>query len=155
MRNRTSAIISGLGIIAVIVALTPDPVAARGGRGGGGFAGRGAAGIRGGAFAGRGAMATGGFGRAAIGRPAWGGGWAGRRAIAVGRPVGWGWGGRRWRGGWGWPVAAGIATGVAVGAAAASPWGWGDNCMQWNGFRWVNVCAGSYAYSWGGGWGGW
>ena len=86
MRNRKSAIISGLGIIAVLLALTPDPVAARGGRGGGGFAGRGAmgggfAGRGGGGFAARGAMVRGGgfAGRGAVGavgfrRAAWGGG---------------------------------------------------------------------------------
>jgi hypothetical protein len=56
MRNRKSAIISGLGIIAVLLALAPDPVAARGGRGGGGFGG---GGFRGGGLSGRGAMGTG------------------------------------------------------------------------------------------------
>src|SRR5215831_14297039 len=103
MRNRKLAIISGLGIIAVLLALTPDPVAARGGfRGGGGLSGRGAMGtgnamgmrgFRGGGFAGRGAMGGVGFRRAAWGggvRPGWG-------VAAVGRP---GWGGG-WRGGWG------------------------------------------------------
>ena len=131
MRNRTSAVISGLGIIAVLVALTPDPVAAARGRGS-------AVGVRGHSFAGHRV----GVRRAAVVRPGWRGGvrtgWAGRRAVAgvaVGRP---GWGG-----GWGWPV----ATGVAVGVAATSPWGWGGNCTRWNGFRWVNVC-GSYGWGW-------
>jgi hypothetical protein len=140
MRKRTSAVVSGLGIIAVLVALTPDPVAAaRGGARG--------AGVRGHGFAARGVVATGGVRRAAVVRPGWRAGvrpgWAGRRVaagVAVGRP---GWNGG-WGGGWGWPV----ATGVAVGVAATSPWGWGgNNCTRWNGFRWVNVC-GSYGWGW-------
>jgi len=123
MRKRTSAIISGLGIIAVLLALAPDPVAARRGSG-----------VRGGG-SGRAAMATGGHRRAAVGRP-------GRNAGVRGGGGGWGWN----------PVAAGvgaaagIATGVAAGVAAATnPWG-GGSCTQWDGFRWVNVCAGPYGY---------
>jgi len=122
MRNRKSVIISGLGIIAVLLALTPDPVAARRGSG-----------VRGGG-SGRAATATtGGHRRANVGRP-------GRNAAVRGRGGGWGWN----------PVAAGvgaaagIATGVAAGVAAATnPWG-GGSCTQWNGFQWVNVCAGPY-----------
>jgi hypothetical protein len=45
-----------------------------------------------------------------------------------------------------------VAAGVAAGVAATSPWGWGGgwggNCTRWNGFAWVNVCGGSYAYAW-------
>jgi hypothetical protein len=69
----------------------------------------------------------GGLGWAGGWRPGWGwaGGW-GRR--------GWGWGGWGW-GGWGWPVAA--AVGVGLGASYA---GYGDSCLAWNGFTWVNVC---------------
>jgi len=110
MRNRTSAVISGLGIIAVLVALTPDPVAARGG-------GRGAGvGVRGHGFAGRGVVATGGFRRAAVVRPGWGAGvrpgWAGRRVAAGASlseaPVGVG-------------AAVGVEVGVEVGAGPLRP----------------------------------
>jgi hypothetical protein len=98
--NRTLATISALGIVAPLLALTPDPAAARGG-----FGGFGGGGFRGGG------MAVGGFHGGAIGRPGWGGG------VGVVRP---GWGGG-WRGGgWGWPVAAGVALGVA----ATAPWGY-------------------------------
>jgi hypothetical protein len=157
MRNRTSVIFSGLGIIALL-ALAPDPAAARGGFGGfhGGFGG-----FHGGGFAGpRGAMAMTGFRGGAIVRPGWGGavrpGWgAVRPGWGAVRP---GWGGG-WRGGWarggwgwGWPVAAGIATGVAL----AGPWGWGygDGCnTYWNGFAWVNTCGyGPYGAYGGYGW---
>src|SRR5215469_15507091 len=151
MRNRTSVIFSGLGIIALL-ALAPDPAAARGGfggfRGGGGFSG-----VRAGSFGGaRAAMVPmGGMRAAAIGRPGWGGavvrpGWSG--AVRPGWGVGWrrGWGGGGW--GWGLPVAAGIATGVAL----AGPWGWGygSDCTYWNGWTWVNACGyGPYnSYGW-------
>jgi hypothetical protein len=157
MRNRTSVIFSGLGIIALLVALAPDSAAARGGFGGGGFhgggfhgggfAGRGFAGGFGGAgFAGSRAMAFAGPGfRSAgvVGRPAWGGaawrgGWAGGRW--AGRPG--------WRG-WGWPVAAGVAAGVVL----AAPWGYygyGGDCTYWDGYGWVNACYGygPYDYGW-------
>ncbi|WP_084029930.1 hypothetical protein [Bradyrhizobium sp. LMTR 3] len=59
MRNRGFAILSGVAIAASILALTPDPAAARPGFGGGGFRGGGFAGggfgggFRGGGFAGR------------------------------------------------------------------------------------------------------
>jgi len=138
MRNMNKAFLSGLGIIALLLTLTPDPVAAaRGGARG--------AGMRS-AHVARGAVTTGGFRRAAVVRPGVRPGWTGRRAmagVAVARP-GWGpgWGGG-WGGGWGWPVAAGVAAGVA----ATSPWGWG-NCTRWNGFAWVNVCSGSWAATW-------
>ena len=63
----------------------------------------------------------------------------GRRAIYgrrvwVGRP-GWrpGWGYY----GWGWPVAAGVAVGVA------SAYG---SCLRWDGYQWVDVCYQPYAY---------
>jgi hypothetical protein len=119
--------------------------------GGGGF--RGAA-IGGGGFRG---AAIGGGGFRGIGIP--GGGYAIRRA-AIGsgygirggawrpglRPgwrPGWGWAGRPWRPGWGWgfPVAAGL-----VGAGA---WGYGyDQCLAWDGWRWINVCYQPYPYEW-------
>lgn len=149
MRNRTSVIFSGLGIIALL-ALASDPAAARGGFGG--FRGGGFSGVRAGSFGGaRAAMVPmGGMRAAAIGRPGWGGavvrpGWSG--AVRPGWGVGWrrGWGGGGW--GWGWPVAAGIATGVAL----AGPWGWGygSDCTYWNGFAWVNACGyGPYDYGW-------
>jgi hypothetical protein len=143
MRNRISAIFSGLGVMALLLALAPDPAAARGGFGGfrgGGFGGFG--GVRAGGFGPGGAMAMTGFRGGAIGRPGWGGvvrpGWGG----------GWrgGWGGGGW--GWGWPVAAGVAAGVALGG----PWGWGygNDCTYWNGYAWVNACYGygSYGYGW-------
>jgi hypothetical protein len=39
-------------------------------------------------------------------------------------------------GGWGWPIAAGVAAGVA-----ANTWDYGyDQCSFWNGFAWVNAC---------------
>jgi hypothetical protein len=154
MRNRTSVILSGLGIIALL-ALAPNPAAARGGFGGfhgggfGGFHGGGFSGVRAGGFGPRGAMAMTGFRGGAVVRPGWGG--AVRPGWGAVRP---GWGGG-WRGGWarggwgwGWPVAAGIATGVAL----AAPWGWGygDDCTTyWDGFAWVNTCGyGPYAYGW-------
>jgi hypothetical protein len=145
MRNTISAILSGLGIITLLLALTPEPAAARG------FGG-----VRAGGFAGAHAMAPlGGMRTAAIGRPGWG-----AAGPIVGRP-GWGrpgWGGG-WRGGWGggwgggggwgWPIAAGIATGVAL----AGPWGWGGgSCTYWNGFAWVNACVGYGPYGYGWGW---
>jgi hypothetical protein len=150
MRNRTSVMFSGLGIIALL-ALAPDPAAARGGFGGfhggfGGFHGAGFSGVRAGGFGPRGAMAMTGFRGGAIVRPGWGGavrpGWG---AVRPGWGGGWrgGWGRGGW--GWGWPVAAGIATGVAL----AAPWGWGygGDCTYWNGFAWVNACGyGPYGY---------
>jgi hypothetical protein len=30
--------------------------------------------------------------------------------------------------------------------AAASTYGYYDSCWRWNGFEWVNVCYGPYAY---------
>jgi hypothetical protein len=142
MRNRTSAIFSGLGIIALLLTLTPDPAAARGG-----FGGFGGGGFRGGGFGGfGGGFRSGGFAGAramAIGRPGWGGG------IRPGWGGGWrgGWGG--W--GWGWPVAAGVAAGVAL----AGPWGYdyGGDCTYWNGYGWVNACYGPYGYGGYGGYG--
>ena len=154
MRNRITAIFSGLAVMALLLALAPDPASARGGFGGfrgGGFGGF--SGVRAGSFAGARAMAPiGGIRTAAIGRP----GWGAAGAIA-GRP-GWGrpgWGGG-WRGGWGggwgwgWPVAAGVAAGVAL----ATPWAWGGgSCTYWDGWSWVNACGGwgpygSYGYAW-------
>jgi hypothetical protein len=41
MRNRRLAILGGVAIAALMLALTPDPAAARGGFGGGGFHGGG------------------------------------------------------------------------------------------------------------------
>ena len=138
--NRTLAAISALGIVAPLLALTPDPAAARGG-----FGGFGGGGFRGGG------MAVGGFHGGAIGRPGWGGG------VGVVRP---GWGGG-WRGGgWGW--GAPVAAGVALGIAATAPWGYyggygypyGGGCTYWDGYAWVNTCYGgyesyeSYGYSW-------
>jgi len=95
--NRTLATLSTLGIVAPLLALTPDPAAARGG-----FGGFGGGGFRGGG------IAVGGFHGGAIGRPGWGGG------VGVVRPGGRG-------GGWGWgaPVAAGVALGIAATAVNA------------------------------------
>ena len=154
MRRKTLAIISGVAIGAILLALAPDASAARGGggargggfRGGGGFSragsigvGRGVAvgGIRGGAI--RSGAIRGGFIRGGtIG--------AGGRFAAIGTRPGWGAGGWRpgggngwrpgWGGGWGWPVAAGIA------AASTSYY---SQCQFWDGFRWVNTCNG-YTY---------
>ena len=134
--NRTLATISALGIVAPLLALTPDPAAARGG-----FGGFGGGGFRGGG------MAVGGFHGGAIGRPGWGGG------VGVVRP---GWRGGGW--GWGAPVAAGVALGIA----ATAPWGYyggygypyGGGCTYWDGYAWVNTCYGgyesyeSYGYGW-------
>jgi len=78
--------------------------------------------------------------------------WAGRRAVYVrpgiaGRRVVRGWGGRRvwvgrpgWRRnwwGWGWPIAAGVAVGA---------YGYGDACLRWDGYQWINVCYQPYYY---------
>jgi len=108
MRNRITAIFSGLAVMALLLALAPDPASARGGFGGfrgGGFGGF--SGVRAGSFAGARAMAPiGGIRTAAIGRP----GWGAAGAIA-GRP-GWGrpgWGGG-WRGGWGGGWGMGLAS---------------------------------------------
>ena len=67
--------------------------------------------------------------------------------VGIARPgLGWraGWGGwgvrRGW--GWGWPVAAGIAAGVAT-----AGWGYGSSCLAWNGYGWVNVCYAPYPYT--------
>jgi hypothetical protein len=142
MRNRTSVILSGLGIVALL-SLTPEPAAARGGFGGihGGFGG-----VRAGSFAGARAMAPiGGMRTAAIGRPGWGAAGAIAGRPGWGRP-GWG-GGGGGGGGWGWPVAAGVAAGVAL----AGPWAWGGgSCTYWNGWTWVNACVGygPYGYGW-------
>src|SRR6185369_16207045 len=126
--NRTLATISALGIVAPLLALTPDPAAARGGFGG---------------F--RGGTAVGGFHGGAIGRPGWGGG------VGVVRS-GWGggWRGGGWGGGWGW--GAPVAAGVALGIAATAPWGYyggygypyGGGCTYWDGYAWVNTCYGDY-----------
>jgi len=94
----------------------------------GGFRGVGVGGFRGGAVGFRGV----GFARPGLG-------------VGIARPglrVGWGgWGVRRgW--GWGWPVAAGIAAGVAT-----AGWGYGSSCLAWNGYGWVNVCYGYAPYS--------
>jgi hypothetical protein len=101
---------------------------------GGGIRG-GAIGFRGGAVGFRGV----GFARPGIGI---GRGVAWRGAGLGWRGAGWGWGGgwgwrRGW--GWGWPIAAGIAVGVATA-------GWGSSCYAWNGFAWVNVCYAPYPY---------
>src|SRR6516225_6195149 len=70
-----------------------------------------------------------------------------RGGVGIVRPgLGWraGWGGwgvrRGW--GWGWPVAAGIAAGVAT-----AGWGYGSSCLAWNGYGWVNVCYAHYPYT--------
>jgi hypothetical protein len=132
-----------------------------GGFGGGGFGG---GGFRGGGFGGgfRGPAMGAGFRGAAIGGPrfaaggwrggpAWSGqrlGWGGRGW--AGRGVAWG-GGPRWhRGGywnrgWGWGVP--VAAGLAFAAASSYPY---DDCLRWNGWRWVNVC---YAPAYYGGYG--
>jgi len=122
MRNKISATFSGLGIMALVLVLAPDPASARGGFGG----------VRAGSFAGARAMApVGGIRTAAVGRPGWGAagaiagrpGW-GRPGWGGGWRGGWGggWGGR----GWGWPVAAGVAAGVAIG----TPWAWGGDSSR-------------------------
>jgi hypothetical protein len=138
-----------------LAALQPDNASARPVFGGfGGFHG----GMVGGGF--RGGVVGGGFRTAAIGG-GWRGGWVGRPGLGwggVGRPgwgwgggwvgrPGWGWGGRwGWgRGwGWGWPIAAGIGIG-ALGYYSDVGY---DQCLVWNGFRWVNTCAGPYGYNW-------
>ena len=75
-----------------------------------------------------------GIGRVGFARPGLGLGWR----------AGWGgWGWRRgWGGGWGWPIAAGIAAGVAT-----AGWGYGSSCLAWNGYGWVNVCYAPYPYT--------
>jgi hypothetical protein len=169
MRNKRLVVLGGIAIVASLLALTPDPVGARGGFGGGGFhgGGFGGGGFHGGGFAGRGFGGGGFAGRGFAGGGFSGARFAGSRAMAfggpgfrsvgvVGRP---GWGGAGWRGGWagagwrrgwgwGWPVAAGVAAGVV----AANAWDWGypyggyDQCVVWNGFTWVNSC--NQAYGW-------
>jgi hypothetical protein len=116
----------GVGAAALILAsVATDTASARIGIGGvrvggiGGFRGVGFGGIRGG------------FVRPGIG-------------VGFVRPgLGWraGWGGWGWRRGWGWPVAAGVAVGVA-----AAGWGYGSPCLAWNGWTWVNVCYSPYPY---------
>jgi hypothetical protein len=161
MRNRTLEILSGVANVASMLALTPDPAAARGGFGGGfhgggfggggfhgaGFAGRAfGGGFRGAGFAGSRAMAIGGFrGGGLVARPgwrgaAWRGGWAG------GWRPGWrgGWGGR----GWGWPVAAGVAAGAIAASTWDYPYAGYDQCVFWNGYGWVNGCYQSYGAWW-------
>jgi hypothetical protein len=85
-----------------------------------------------------------GIGRVGFARPGLG---VGIGRVGFVRPgLGWraGWGGwgvrRGW--GWGWPVAAGIAAGVAT-----AGWGYGSSCLAWNGYGWVNVCYTPYPYT--------
>lgn len=144
MRNKTLMISSAVAIAASVLALSPDPADARGGRGGGFHAGGFGGGFRGASFAGGRGMAVGGFRGVGVGRPGWGGGWG----PGWGRP-GWGGGGVAWRpgwgggwgGGWGWPVAAGLAAGVA-----ATSWGYNNQCLFWNGYAWVNGCSRPYGW---------
>jgi hypothetical protein len=150
MRSKRSIALSGVAIAASMLALTPDPAAARGGFGGAGFHGGFGGGFRGAGFAGGRAIAIGGYrGVGVVGRPGWGGGW---------RP-GWGggWAGWRpgWRGGWGgwgwgWPVAAGVAAGVAAATWEDGyyPYAGYSQCLFWNGYTWVNGCYQSYGYWW-------
>jgi hypothetical protein len=153
MRNRTLMMLSGVAIAASILALAPDPAAARGGFGGGFHGGGFGGGFHGGGFAGRGfgggfagsrAMAVGGFrGGGLVARPGWGGaawrgGWAGSRP---GWRGGWGWG-------WGWPVAAGVAAGAIAASAWDYPYADQEQCVFWNGYRWVNGCYQSYGAWW-------
>ncbi|MGY8709424.1 hypothetical protein RAD16_27095 [Bradyrhizobium sp. 18BD] len=108
-------------------------------------------------------MAIGGFrGGAVVARPGWGGGavvarpgWGGGAWRGGWRP-GWGGGWAGWRpgwrggwGGWGFPIAAGVAAGIA-----ASSWDYGypyagyDQCLFWDGFTWVNGCDQPSGYWW-------
>jgi len=132
-----------LGLLAAGTLVLPVGADAQGRRGGGGFRGGAvhAGGFRAGgprtAWRGGGGRWAGGTRWAGGVRPGWGGTrWAGQPAWGGGgggwgaRP-GWGWGG------WGWgPTVAGVATGLALGAAASS------SCYQWQpGWnQWVWVC---------------
>jgi hypothetical protein len=120
--------------------------AAYGGGGGGGFA-RG-----GGGFAAPRASVGGGF---AAPRASVGGNFARgatvNRGFARGGVAQGNWGARGWNGGtWnhhrrGFVPFAGVAAGIAIGSAYAydyPDYGYysGDQCIQWNGWAWVNVC---------------
>lgn len=85
---------------------------------------------RGGTYAGR------------TGRP----GFAGRSAAVGGRGGHWVWRNHH-------RVFVPFAVGVGVGLGF-SDYGWGDDCVVWNGWRWVNTCVGPYASGYGPGWGG-
>jgi hypothetical protein len=126
--------------VLVFTGFRPDLASAqRGGMRVGGFGGfHGAAiggGFRGAPIGGgfRGAMIGGGFRTAAAGagwRPGWG--------------VRTGWG---WRRGWGWPIAAGLAIG-GLGYYGYPDFGYSNSnqCLAWNGWRWVNICYQPYDY---------
>jgi hypothetical protein len=147
-----------LGASALLLAFSviDEASAQRRGGGGAGFSGGGSRGVavgggyRSGAIGYRGgAIAS----RRYVGPRVRGGyRWAGRRAVYVrpgiaGRRVVRGWGGRRvwvgrpgWRRnwwGWGWPIAAGVAVGA---------YGYGDACLRWDGYQWINVCYQPYSY---------
>lgn len=167
MRSKTMAMtMSGVVIGTLLLALSPDPAAARfagGARAGGGFRGGGIAagrvavggyrggvgGYRGGAIAGRGGWALGSiYGRPGVG---WGGGWRPGYGWAGGSRPGYGFGGR-----WGWPIAAGLAAGAAYGYGGYGYGGYGypydysdyNQCQTWNGYYWVNSCYQNYSNSW-------
>ena len=93
---------------------------------------------RGSTFAGR----TGTF----AGRPG-----SGRTATFRGRTGHWGW----WRGRRHSFPGAAIAAGVGLGLAYGG-WGYGDDRVVWDGWRYVNTCVGpTVSWGWGGpGWGG-
>lgn len=152
--------------VLVFTGFRPDLASAqRGGMRVGGFGGfHGAAiggGFRGAAIGGgfRGAMIGGGFRTAAAGagwRPSWGvgTGWGWRRGLGwpVAAGAGWrpGWGVRTgwgWRRGWGWPVAAGLAIG-GLGYYGYHDFGYSNSnqCLAWNGWRWVNICYQPFDY---------
>jgi hypothetical protein len=153
-----------VGAAALLLAgVTADQASARGmGGGGGGFA-RGGGGGGGGGFArggGGGGFARSGGGFAAPRAMVGGGGFSRgamvNRGFTGGRVAQGNWGGRGWAGnGWrghrfhrGFPfVAAGVGAGLALGAYGYydddydnTSYGYGDQCTQWNGWAWVNVC---------------
>jgi hypothetical protein len=123
MRNKRRMTLSGVAIAVSMLGLTPDPAAARGGFGGGGFHGG-----FGGGFRGAGSAAQ--WQSVAFAASVWSdnlagavdgaraGGWAGWRPSWRG-----GWGG--W--GWGWPVAVGVAAGVAAAT-------WDDGYYPYGGY---------------------
>jgi hypothetical protein len=128
----------------MLVSLLPDDASAqRGTRGGAGFSRGSAMGV--GGFR---AISPGGFRGVGMARP---GGFAVRNArFGPGfRPVAarpWlagrsDWGGRRgWRGGV--PVAAGLGLGYGL----YSSYPYDNDCVAWDGWRWVNVCYQPYPY---------
>jgi hypothetical protein len=111
-----------------------------------GIAGRsgwGAVGGPGWGFAGRSGLGWAAAGRTGLGwgiagRPGWRPGWN-----VAGRPGWWrpGWARAGW--GWGFPLAVGLGLGYASYGYADSY----NDCLSWDGYRWVNVCYQSYPYS--------